>query len=327
MCRPMLSRSPAIAGACTFEDFVVGASNRLAAPGGARTSRSSPAASARCLFTARTGCGKSHLLQAIGHHARRSRSRVRVLHLTAEQFTSQFLEALERRALPGFRQKTRHARSAADRRRAVPRLARRRRSKSCSTRSTRCRPAAGRWCWRAIAGRRTASDSAELACAALGGLAVAIDPPDYATRVGIVRAMAARMQMPLDDAVIELVAQQVVGSGRLLSGAINRLVAASMAHRTSRSPSSWPAGARRFLPAACAAGASSPISSGRCARSSASSRRASSRRARRGRSPSRGCWPCGWPAATRGPRSARSATSSAAAATARWSPRSGSSTG
>jgi chromosomal replication initiator protein len=39
------------------------------------------------------------------------------------------------------------------------------------------------------------------------------------------------MEIAMGDDVIELVAQQVVGSGRMLSGAINRLVAASMAAR------------------------------------------------------------------------------------------------
>jgi chromosomal replication initiator protein len=61
------------------------------------------------------------------------------------------------------------------------------------------------------------------------GLSVALDPPDYETRKGIVRAMAERMQIPLDQNVVDAIAQQVVGSGRLLSGAINRLVATSMA--------------------------------------------------------------------------------------------------
>ncbi len=43
--------------------------------------------------------------------------------------------------------------------------------------------------------------------------------------------MTSRMDIAMSDDVIELVAQQVVGSGRMLSGAINRLVAASMAAR------------------------------------------------------------------------------------------------
>jgi chromosomal replication initiator protein len=71
--------------------------------------------------------------------------------------------------------------------------------------------------------------SAELANRISAGLAVAVDPPDYATRAGIVRTMSERMQISLEQTVVEAVAQQVVGSGRLLSGAINRLVAASMA--------------------------------------------------------------------------------------------------
>ena len=50
-------------------------------------------------------------------------------------------------------------------------------------------------------------------------------------RSRVVRTIAARVRVELSDEVAELVARQVVGSARLLSGAVNRLVAASMAVR------------------------------------------------------------------------------------------------
>lgn len=54
-----------------------------------------------------TGCGKSHLLNAIYRDALSSRKVSRCVHLSAEQFTSHFLEALHGRGLPSFRAKHR----------------------------------------------------------------------------------------------------------------------------------------------------------------------------------------------------------------------------
>jgi chromosomal replication initiator protein len=212
----------------SFADFVVGSANRLAVQA-AREVAQQPGRFSPLLLYGGAGSGKTHLLNAVAQHARRSRSRVRVLQLTAEQFTSQFLQALEGRALPGFRQKMRtldvllidDVHFLAGKKATLEELlytvdALHARGGQVALVSDR--PAA-----------ELQSVSADLASRISAGLAVALDPPDYATRVGIVRSMAQRMQLPLEDAVVEMVAQRVVGSGRMLSGAINRLVAASMA--------------------------------------------------------------------------------------------------
>lgn len=214
----------------TFEDLVVGDSNRLAAQA-AREVAIQPGRFSPLLVYGGNGTGKTHLLSAVAHQARASRQRLRVMQLTAEQFTSQFLEALEKRALPSFRQKTRgldvlmidDVHFLGNKRATLEEL-----MYTIDALQSRGGQVV-------LSSDRSAAElqslSVELSSRISAGLAVAIDPPDYATRAGIVRSMVTRMNIDMGDDVVKLVAQQVVGSGRLLSGAINRLVAASMAAR------------------------------------------------------------------------------------------------
>jgi chromosomal replication initiator protein len=214
----------------TFDDFVIGDCNRLAAQAGRDLARQAGLFSPLLIYGPH-GSGKSHLLQAINHHARQMRGRVRTLQLTAEQFTTQFLEALAARSLPGFRQKTRNLDLLiVD---DVQFLETKRATLEELLHTIDALEARGGQV--VLASDRPPGELKSLGAALAGrlsaGLTVVLAPPDFDTRVGILRRMAARMRMTLDDAVIDAVAQQAMGSARLLSGAVNRLVAVSMAQR------------------------------------------------------------------------------------------------
>jgi chromosomal replication initiator protein len=214
----------------TFTDFVVGPANCLAAQA-ARETAQQPGRFSPLLVYGPPGAGKSHLLSAVVHHARASRSRLRIMQMTAEQFTTQFLQALEQRSLPSFRQKMRGLDVLAidDVQFLVGKKA------TLEELLYTIDALQGRGAQVVLSSDRGGAEMKatcpELAARISSGLSVAVDPPDYETRVGIVRGMARRMLVALDDGVVELIAQQVVGSARLLSGAINRLVATSMAMR------------------------------------------------------------------------------------------------
>jgi chromosomal replication initiator protein len=227
--RPVAASPPAPrASTRTFETFALGASNRIAVQA-ARDLAHHPGRFSPLLLHGPVGCGKSHLLDAVHHGARAARGRLRSISLTAEQFTAQFLDALNSRGLPGFRHKLRgidlllvdDVQFFDGKRATLEELlytldALHNRDGQVVLTSDRA-PA------------DLAAISPELASRLAGGLAVELFAPDLTVRVGIVRSLALRMRLALADDVVNVVARQVVGSARLLSGALNRIVAASMA--------------------------------------------------------------------------------------------------
>ncbi|KPJ50830.1 MAG: hypothetical protein AMJ38_01335 [Dehalococcoidia bacterium DG_22] len=90
----------------TFERFIVGHENRLAHAASLAVA-DKPAAVYNPLFIyGATGLGKTHLLHAIGHRAWSNHHRV--LYVTAEQFTNQFVTSIAQGRTEEFRAKYRH---------------------------------------------------------------------------------------------------------------------------------------------------------------------------------------------------------------------------
>ncbi|HEX2840898.1 chromosomal replication initiator protein DnaA [Hyphomicrobium sp.] len=94
----------------TFENFVVGASNRMAHAGAIQVAETvltdSPAFNPLYLYSS-VGLGKTHLLQAIAWDVKRRAPNAQVLYLTAERFRYQFVEALRAQDPLSFKEKFR----------------------------------------------------------------------------------------------------------------------------------------------------------------------------------------------------------------------------
>ena len=89
----------------TFSSFIVGSSNRLAHAAALGVAEN-PGNSYNPLFIySGPGLGKTHLLHAIGWEA--IRIRPRVMYVTAEQFTNEFISAIRERRSEDFRNKYR----------------------------------------------------------------------------------------------------------------------------------------------------------------------------------------------------------------------------
>lgn len=92
----------------TFENFVVGNSNRLAQAGAMSVARA-PGQSYNPLFIyGGAGLGKTHLMHAIGHYILQAHPRLRVAYLSGESFTQQYIAALREQRIDAFRQKYRN---------------------------------------------------------------------------------------------------------------------------------------------------------------------------------------------------------------------------
>ena len=91
----------------TFENFVIGQANNLAYLAFKNASES-PGRVYNPLFVwGHTGVGKTHLLQAIGNEILGKVLDAKVLYASAEKFTNDYIESLNSRTTPAFRQKYR----------------------------------------------------------------------------------------------------------------------------------------------------------------------------------------------------------------------------
>ncbi len=92
----------------TFESFVVGKSNELAAAA-AHAVAEAPGRTYNPLFIyGATGLGKTHLMQAIAHAVLERNPETRLLYVGAEQFINEVIESIQARTMPEFRRRYRN---------------------------------------------------------------------------------------------------------------------------------------------------------------------------------------------------------------------------
>jgi chromosomal replication initiator protein len=210
----------------TLETFVAGDSNRLAVASAELVVRQ-PGQLTPLMFWGSTGVGKTHLLEGIWTAARKSPERPTVIYLSAEQFTSQFLEALRGSGLPSFRQKYRGVGLLVldDLQFFVGKRATQ--VELLHTIDTFLRE--GRQL--VFAADRSPAELSELGPELISrlssGLVCRIEQPDHATRFGILGQMAKRMKLNVPADVQNVIAARLTSHARELSGALCRLLATS----------------------------------------------------------------------------------------------------
>ncbi len=92
----------------TFDQFVIGASNRFAHAAALSVAEAPSQAYNPLFIYGPAGLGKTHLLQAIGHHVRSLYPKKRVRYVSTESFMNDFVEAIrERTRMPVFKRRYR----------------------------------------------------------------------------------------------------------------------------------------------------------------------------------------------------------------------------
>ncbi len=92
-----------------FDNFIVGPNNQFAHAACVAVAQS-PAQAYNPLFLyGSTGLGKTHLMQAVGHHLLRQNENARVAYVSSEKFTNEYITAIQENTLAKFRQRYRNA--------------------------------------------------------------------------------------------------------------------------------------------------------------------------------------------------------------------------
>ncbi|MGQ9523766.1 MAG: chromosomal replication initiator protein DnaA [Armatimonadota bacterium] len=211
----------------TFENFVVGQCNRLAYAA-AMAVASSPKGGYNPLFIyGGPGLGKTHLMQAVGNHLCREHPDKRVMFISGEAFTVQFVAAIQQRRMEEFRSRCRgvdvfiiddiqfiaskesteeefvhtfNALYQSDRQIVI-----------ASDRSP----------------RELYTSENRLRSRFEAGLMVDLKPPDLETRMAILRHKAALERVDVPQPVIEYIASLVKSNVRVLEGALVKVIASA----------------------------------------------------------------------------------------------------
>ena len=212
--------------AASLDAFVAGPSNRMAFAA-IEMAASRPGEMSPLVIHGPSGVGKSHLLEGICGRFRELHPGATTLLLSAEQFTTSFLQALHGSGLPGFRRGCRNAdllviddlQFFVGKRATLMEVQ--------QTVDTLHRQ--GRQMVFAADRDLTALDGLgpDLLTRLRGGMIARIEPPDYDVRRGIVAGVAATRGVSLPDEVIHYVATHMTRHARELIGALNRLEATS----------------------------------------------------------------------------------------------------
>jgi len=207
----------------TFDDFVVSDSNRLAYAAAVEVAED-PGSGYNPLFIhSTTGQGKTHLLHAIGHLT--TNNGLQAAYITAEQFANEFVLAVKQNQVDKFRSKFRniHIFLFDD----VHFLLDKKQTLQCFFYTFNELYSNNKQI--VITGDCAPQNmhplSNKLKSRLQGGLVVDLQPPDFETRLNILRAKAQKMMLSELEGVLHIVAQKVCENVRQLEGALVYLTA------------------------------------------------------------------------------------------------------
>jgi chromosomal replication initiator protein len=210
----------------TFDQFVIGASNRFAHAASLAVAELPGQAYNPLFLYGAPGLGKTHLLHAIGNYILAHGGGLRVRSTTAERFTNEFVAALQTRDIEGFKARFRDTDVLLidD----VQFLQRKAKTEEEFFHTFNALHETGSQL--VLTCDRLPADMAALEERLLerfqAGLVAELEPPDFPTRLAILRKRVQHDAIALpDDSALHAIAHRITANARTLEGALIRVVA------------------------------------------------------------------------------------------------------
>ena len=221
---PIFTTSPVFNHRYTFDSFVVGSSNRFA-HAAAMAVAESPSRSYNPLFIyGGSGLGKTHLMQAIGHNIVNKTPQKKVVYVSSEVFTNEFISYLGSNRIDEFKNRYRSADILLidD----IQFLANKDRIQEEFFHTFNALHDAGKQI--VISSDRQPRDinplEERLRSRFEWGLITDIQPPDWETRCAILQRKAMNDNVVINDDVIYYIAEKLRSNIRELEGALNNVI-------------------------------------------------------------------------------------------------------
>ena len=212
----------------TFGDFVVGNSNRFAHAACLAVAQS-PAKAYNPLFVyGGVGLGKTHLIQAIGNYITQHDGKTRVLYISSEKFTNELINSIKDGSTAAFRDKYRSVDILLidD----IQFLAGKERTQEEFFHTFNTLYESNKQI--VITSDRPPKDITTLEERLISrfewGLTTDIQPPDFETRIAILRKKAQAENLNVPNEVIDFIAEKIPSNIRQLEGALTKLTAYSI---------------------------------------------------------------------------------------------------
>jgi chromosomal replication initiator protein len=207
----------------TFDSFVVGVTNQYA-HAACLAVANQPGKTYNPLFIhGGVGLGKTHLMQAIGHHILAKKKGAKVLYVTSEQFTNEFIDGIQNNQLVKFRKRYRQADVLLidD----VQFLKGKERSQEEFFHTFNSLFDVHKQI--VLSSDRPPSELAELEARLVSrfdwGLTAELQPPDTEMRLAILRKKSQALEIQLSKETLEYLAERVRTNVRRLEGALTRV--------------------------------------------------------------------------------------------------------
>lgn len=209
----------------SFEHFVIGENNSFAANAANAIARNPGTAYNPYLIYGGVGLGKTHLMQAIGNYIYRQNDKAKIICITAEEFTNEFIQSIQDKTTNAFKNRYRHVDVLLidD----IHFLQNKLGSQEELFHTFNALYDSGKQlvftCDRPVSELKNLSD--RLRSRFERGLNVDLQPPNYETRVAILKKKVEDKGFTISVEVLEIIAKNISTNVRDLEAALTRLVA------------------------------------------------------------------------------------------------------